>query len=81
MDVKAGATVGFITVLGGVGGAVVGTLVDALVSTPSREGGKVVVLSTALGALAGAFLAGTVMAPTPTTGTGAARPLLPPLSA
>lgn len=79
MNVQSGATVAFITVLGGIGGAMAGTLVDALVGTSSKEAPKVVAFAAALGALSGAFIGGTIMTPdAASSGTGTARPLLPP---
>jgi hypothetical protein len=63
MDVKAGTTVGFATVVGGLGGAIAGFfLAEAFyLKHPDRITAGVA----ALGALTGAFLGGTIVATTP----------------
>jgi hypothetical protein len=65
MDVKAGTTVGFTTVVGGLGGAIAGFfLAEAFyLKNPDR----ITQAAAALGALTGAFVGGTLVAATPPT--------------
>jgi hypothetical protein len=69
MDVKAGTTVGFATVVGGLGGAIAGFfLAEAFyLKHPDRISTAVA----ALGALTGAFVGGTIVAATPPASTTA----------
>jgi hypothetical protein len=65
MDVKAGTTVGFVTVLGGAAGAVAGLVVGELAN--AKHPGQIASAFGAIGALVGAFMGGTMVAPTPTS--------------
>lgn len=88
MDVKSGATVGFVTALGLTAGSATGYLISEM--TEMKRPGVLVALLGVAGALGGAFFAGTLVAgdapapttttptpilttPTPTTGAGMAR--------
>ena len=79
MNVQAGATVGFLTALGGLSGAIFGSMVGGLLETKGSSAEKMVAYGAGAGALVGAFIGGTVIAPaaTTTTPTAAATPLLP----
>jgi hypothetical protein len=75
MDVKAGATVGFATAIGGLAGYMFGAFFGSLAGRTSTELNLGVA---GAGALVGAFVGGTMVAATPAPGpTGAARPVLP----
>jgi uncharacterized membrane protein YeaQ/YmgE (transglycosylase-associated protein family) len=63
MDVKAGTTVGFVTVLGGAAGAIAGLVVGELAN--AKHPGNVTAAFGAVGALVAAFVAGSLVAPTP----------------
>jgi hypothetical protein len=63
MDVKAGTTVGFVTVLGGAAGAVAGLVIGELAN--AKRPGNVTAAFGAVGALVAAFVAGSLIAPTP----------------
>jgi len=68
MDVKSGATVGFIAAAGGLAGAVFGVLVGGIMD--SKNAGQLVAISAGAGALVGAFAGGAIVAPSPpATGT------------
>lgn len=74
MNVQAGATVGFATAIGGLAGFMFGAFFGSLAG---RESDKLNVGIAGAGALIGAFVGGTMVAPTPPTAVGTARPVLP----
>jgi hypothetical protein len=71
MDVKSGTTVGFITVVGGLGGAIVGFLAAETFNLKHPD--RITQAVAALGALTGAFVGGTIVA--------APAPMAPPAPA
>jgi len=75
MDVKAGTTVGFVTVLGGAAGAVAGLVIGELAN--AKRPGNVTAAFGAVGALVAAFVAGSLMAPTPPASTALTGPTPP----
>ena len=80
MDVKSGATVGFITALGIAAGAGGGLLLGEIADV-KRPGNLAVFLGVA-GGLVGAFFGGTMVAPSPAALPGPVPPpaALPPTS-
>lgn len=78
MDVKAGATVGFVTAIAGVAGLVFGWTAASLVD--AKRPGEIAAGFGAIGGLIGAFAGGTLVAPTvtttPATGTAGIPPQL-----
>jgi fluoride ion exporter CrcB/FEX len=75
MDVKAGTTVGFATVLGGAVGAILGFFVGEVVDF--KRPGQMAMALTAVGALTGAFVSGSFVAPSPpATSTATSAPQL-----
>jgi hypothetical protein len=76
MDVKAGATVGFATAIGGLAGYMVGAFFGGF---GGRESAHLNLGIAGVGALVGSFIGGTVVAPTPPPTAVAAKPpaLLP----
>lgn len=75
MDVKAGTTVGFVTVLGGAAGAVAGLVVGELAN--AKHPGQIASAFGAIGALVGAFMGGTMVAPTPAASAALTGPTPP----
>jgi hypothetical protein len=75
MDVKAGATVGFATAIGGLAGYMFGAFFGSLAGL--RESAQLNVGIAGAGALVGAFVGGTLVAATPAAAVGTARPVLP----
>ena len=74
MDVKAGATVGFLTALGGLSGAIFGAMVGGILETKESSAEKMITYGAGAGALVGAFIGGTVVTTSPATTTGTAGP-------
>jgi hypothetical protein len=74
MDIKAGATVGFATALGGLGGVMLAAFMGSLLD---RKSGEMMVGVGAAGALVGAFVGGTIVAPTPAAAPLAGVPPTP----
>jgi hypothetical protein len=75
MDVKAGATVGFATAIGGLAGYMFGAFFGSLAG---RDSNQLNLGIAGAGALVGAFVGGTIVAPTvASAATGTARPVLP----
>jgi hypothetical protein len=71
MDVKSGTTVGFITAIGGLTGAVFGSLIAGMLN--SKEG-PAATYGAGAGALVGAFIGGTIVAATPPTSAAMTAP-------
>lgn len=70
MDVKSGTTVGFVTVVGGLGGAIAGFVLGEVFNLKKPD--RVTQAAAVLGALTGAFVGGTIVAnPTPPASTTA----------
>ena len=65
MNVQAGATVGFLTALGGLAGAMAGAMFGGILDSKNSE--KFTTFGAGAGALAGAFIGGTVVTSSPTT--------------
>ncbi len=70
MDVKSGTTVGFVTVVGGFGGAIAGFVLAEVFNLKKPE--RLTQAAAAVGALTGAFIGGTLVAPSTLTPTAAA---------
>ena len=60
MDVKSGTTVGFVTVVGGLGGAIAGFVLAEVFNLKKPE--RLTQAAAAVGALTGAFVGGTLVA-------------------
>ena len=72
MDVKSGTTVGFVTVVGGFSGAIAGFVLAEVFNLKKPE--RLTQAAAAVGALTGAFVGGTMVAPSTSGGPVAGLP-------
>jgi hypothetical protein len=78
MDVKAGATVGFVAALGGLSGAITGAFFAGILDAKGDASEKMTTFGAGAGALVGAFIGGVIVAPAaPATVAGVPPSQLP----